>query len=207
MVKLKFLLTALLKSDLNFQNQNLSSILDFNALNLIKAGNHINTSISYGDVIIKNTANVKFRAGEEILLEEGFETEPNAEFLAIVEKFFTCEQFPLGKRSPFNPWQLNNEKEKKETPLNHNQDLSTISIFPNPTFGITNLYVAISKVNMIEINLLDVSGKIIKSEIHKLEAKKLELNLPINLSNLDQGIYFVQVRAGYDFKNFKIIKL
>ncbi len=205
MVKLKFLLTALLKSDLNFQNQNLSSMLDFNALNLIKAGNHINTSISYGDVIIKNTANVKFRAGEEILLDEGFETEDGAEFLAFIEQFFTCTEFPLGKRSSISSTSLINQQKVEE--FNSAQEKSIISFYPNPTQGVTNVNASFQNNGSFEIIILDASGQILKTEIFKLDESELKINFPLNFSIYSQGIYFIQIKTLNEIKTFKLIKI
>jgi subtilisin family serine protease len=191
------------ENDLLFQNQNMLMTKEFNVLNQIKAGNHVNTSITFGDLIIKSTANITFRAGEEILLEEGFETEDNSEFLAIIEKQFTCTQFPLGKKS--------NRNNRKNTLGKKNDNLlklesKIISIFPNPTNNNVFMEGTIFNENSVEINLTDIYGKILLTESILSNDSRLIINKSMSLTNYSTGIYFIQIKMGKEIETFKIIK-
>ena len=70
-----------------------------NVTNLITAGNNVTSSIPQGDYIVQGTANIQLRAGNEITLNAGTTIQPNQGgiFSAVVEPFFTCTQFSMGK--------------------------------------------------------------------------------------------------------------
>lgn len=64
-----------------------------------------------------------------------------------------------------------------------------LSVYPNPANTNVNISVDITKAGISEINLMDVAGKII-STISEVNAHDYNLNL----SNMSQGIYFVNVK-------------
>ncbi len=61
---------------------------------LIKAGFDVGIPNKEGDVIVKNGQKVEFRAGEEILLVNGFSTELGSEFVATIESCNPFMDFP-----------------------------------------------------------------------------------------------------------------
>jgi hypothetical protein len=73
--------------------------------------------------------------------------------------------------------------------------ISNISINPNP---ISNYFTIDSEVDVIEINILDITGKIIKSIIQKTKI--------YYVSDLPNGIYFIKVIGKQDTIIQKIIK-
>ena len=149
--------------------------------------------------------NIKLRATEEIILDEGFETEDGAEFLAFIEQFFTCTEFPLGKRSSISSTSLINQQKVEE--FNSAQEKSIISFYPNPTQGVTNVNASFQNNGSFEIIILDASGQILKTEIFKLDESELKINFPLNFSIYSQGIYFIQIKTLNEIKTFKLIKI
>ncbi len=79
---------------------------------------------------------------------------------------------------------------------------SEINIFPNPTTGIINInnYSKNNNDNTV-INLTDMLGRNILYKSNTIEA-----NNTIDLSNQQNGIYFLQIKNESKISNFKIIK-
>lgn len=195
-----------LENDLLFQNQDVTWTTKYNSLHQIKAGNHVNTGTPFGDYIVKTPANITFRAGEEIILDEGFMTENDAEFVAYIEKFFTCPEFPMGKRTRYSSRQ-HRPNETQSDIFDNSQLISFIKISPNPTFDIAYISTTIPSNSKVEIELYDATGKTLKSETYFEEKNINEIKIPIDLTKYLKGVYFIQVRQGEEIENFKLIKL
>ena len=80
---------------------------------------------------------------------------------------------------------------------NHQNSISKIKIYPNPTNNIWNLS---HSANIDSVELMDVSGKMIQT--YSPNSNQFELNG----SELSQGVYFVKIKSGLDFSVQKIIK-
>ena len=84
------------------------------------------------------------------------------------------------------------------TPLVNIEEInSSVSIFPNPTTG----KITISNYEKISITITDINGKIIFEEIADKQ------NYSLNLGNNNPGVYFIQIRAGQNIINRKIVLL
>tara|TARA_B100001287_G_scaffold276817_1_gene289724 strand:+ start:10225 stop:10419 length:195 start_codon:yes stop_codon:yes gene_type:complete len=55
----------------------------------------------------------------------------------------------------------------------------------------------------VEITVLDVSGKVIYNNLFKTTSSNL--NIPMNISNVEEGIYFVRIDAGRIITNRVIV--
>jgi photosystem II stability/assembly factor-like uncharacterized protein len=86
-----------------------------------------------------------------------------------------------------------------------NQMNNTISIHPNPTFNSQQIELELVKDADLEINLLSILGQKLKNIHHQMQSKG---NIKINsdLTNLSNGIYFYEIKAGNEKQYFKIIK-
>ncbi len=82
-----------------------------------------------------------------------------------------------------------------------NFELQNIVLYPNPSNGIFNLVTGTNEITSIE--LYDLSGKIIWS---KKDFEGSNSEIPLNLSLISQGIYFVKVTANNQSIVKRIIK-
>jgi len=84
--------------------------------------------------------------------------------------------------------------EKSATGINENDDLSQLSMYPNPVIGKTlNLAFDLKKNANVEIALVDLTGRAIlnlENSYESMGSKAYSFNLP----ELNNGIYFFQVR-------------
>ena len=77
--------------------------------------------------------------------------------------------------------------------------LNSINISPNPITTIFNIDGVLGALNMYEIKVLDVLGKQV---FHQKEA----ISNQIDISFLENGVYFIRVSKENKYKTFKIIK-
>lgn len=80
-----------------------------------------------------------------------------------------------------------------------------LKVYPNPVTDRVVVEAAFQKSEKLTISLLDVAGKRIFSQKHSTDTA---MNLSIDLSNLQQGIYFLQIssESGWQ-KTEKIVKM
>ncbi len=74
-------------------------------------------------------------------------------------------------------------------------ELSGLTIYPNPTNGILNVY----SPTVVDISISDVTGKIVFNQ------KNLSNDNVLDLSHLNSGIYFAKIKSETAEKNEKII--
>jgi len=77
-----------------------------------------------------------------------------------------------------------------------------ITIAPNPVSTIAHLSYTLVENSVIKIQLLDVNGKVIRSLLQNIQQTKGRHSLEIDLSNLQQGLYFISVES----RNRKMLK-
>lgn len=73
----------------------------------------------------------------------------------------------------------------------------TVTVFPNPTIDIINLQ---SEIDMQEVYLIDISGKLMVSEQVKNKTHQL------NMSDLPAGIYFLRIKTDKSIETKKVVK-
>lgn len=78
-------------------------------------------------------------------------------------------------------------------------ELSSFSVFPNPTTGLLNLT---SKTEVNAVNVLDINGRLLK----ELQFRSPTFNTKIDLSNLSKGIYFLNIKSIQGSNTIKIVK-
>ncbi|HWY98359.1 MAG TPA: T9SS type A sorting domain-containing protein, partial [Bacteroidia bacterium] len=93
---------------------------------------------------------------------------------------------------------------KTVTAVNTVTDINGIVIYPNPATELLNIELNTGGTVMaVLIRITDVSGKEI------MEAKRAlvgNTTLPVNISNLAAGMYFVRIEAGTSIQVVKFIK-
>jgi hypothetical protein len=82
-------------------------------------------------------------------------------------------------------------------------DVFSVSIRPNPSFGFINVVITGVKTGEVSISIMDLSGKIVFSD--NFEATGSRLNSKLNLSDFRKGIYFVKIKTETDVKTEKLI--
>lgn len=136
-----------------------------------------------GTVNITNTQNICFRAGNKIVLKNGFKVNREAVFKASIQSITECGQ-PDGEDSDYGVGGDVFENLFFE-------NLSDIKLYPNPatefvTIEITNIQELISS-----ISLYDFTGRTIK----RIQDTDLDIGnkVDINLEELSSGVYFISI--------------
>ena len=82
-------------------------------------------------------------------------------------------------------------------------DVFSISIRPNPSFGSINLVITGLKTGDISVNIMDLSGKVVFQDTFPAIGSKFSHK--IDLSQFQKGIYFVKVQTDTQVKTEKLI--
>ncbi len=70
-----------------------------------------------------------------------------------------------------------------------------IEIYPNPSSGVFKLGITSLNTPNVFVSILDASGKIIEHMI--FQASSSGIDIPVDISNVKPGIYFIRVEAGF----------
>ena len=147
-----------------------------------------------------NTANsTTFKAHEYVLLEAGFATGTNTDFLAIIEEceINTLNEVPVASSRSNNGTSAWQEKRQQVN--------LQLSIAPNPFSEQTSIQYQLPETGITTIQLLDILGRpvqVIKNELQASGAYQLV----VDASNLEAGAYFLSIRQGANFSAKKLIK-
>ena len=68
------------------------------------------------------------------------------------------------------------------------------NVFPNPSNGIFTIALVGMNTTQVELSVMDVSGKIVFAQLFSSNSSKM--NIPMNISNTEEGVYFVRISAG-----------
>ncbi|MEI2707932.1 MAG: T9SS type A sorting domain-containing protein [Chitinophagaceae bacterium] len=82
---------------------------------------------------------------------------------------------------------------------------TSISLSPNPTRGMATLQLQTSAaVEQLQINLYDLSGKLVLQQVNTISLGST--SLPLNLAQLQNGMYYLQVSSILRNETLKVIK-
>ena len=171
---------------------------------------HAVNNIEITNTLIKSSAtNVTFKAGNEIILNPGFETEEGAIVDMIIEP---CEDKQAEKSdSLFNKTLCDEpigfQTQKEQT--NEDLRLSETSVFisPNPANDFFDLFIYFSEPNNNEnptMTITDISGKMHHQRIINSQQTSFYKD-KINISNYPPGIYFINITSNYFSETKKLI--
>lgn len=77
----------------------------------------------------------------------------------------------------------------------------TVSVAPNPTFGLVNIDFGNQKQGFsVDLSVTDMNGRMVK------ELKNIGSATTLDLSNQANGVYILRVRSGNEVVDWKIIK-
>jgi hexokinase len=82
-------------------------------------------------------------------------------------------------------------------------DVFSVSIRPNPSFGTINLVISGLKTGEIRVSIMDLSGKIVLQETFTTTSNKVSRK--IDLSTFQRGVYFVKVETDTQVRTEKLI--
>lgn len=68
------------------------------------------------------------------------------------------------------------------------------SVFPNPTNGIFTIALEGINNSQAELSVMDVSGKLVHTQ--SISSNSSKMIIPMNISNTEEGVYFVRINAG-----------
>lgn len=164
-----------------------------------RAGNNLTTN-NPNTTKIGTTADVAFLAGNSIILEPNFLTEPNSEFLAQIDNYSPCHV-------PGTPSFKKEEDVSEDEIYQENEDGTKLFAYPIPTdeyitIGLSSERELISGV----LNIINNNGQVILSRSIKPFDKNSFREI-INFSEFPSGIY--QFTLFSESKNYsgKFIKL
>ena len=86
------------------------------------------------------------------------------------------------------------------------EDLSSISVYPNPSNDFANVAFAVNKSNDVTIELYDLNGKLVKSVINNNTLNSGQHNIRFDVTDFPLGTYIILVKTDNDQKVVKFIK-
>lgn len=204
---IRFNVTVLsaIQTDLYFQNQTISTGTEVhNAMNKIEMGRNVTNAVPSGDFIIEGDANITFHAGNVGIMKPGtiIRPGPGGFVRMYVDPFFTCTQFPMGKKGNddggFPPVVKDYEVEKIEI----GDDSSSIENagiylknYPNPFTDNTTIEYRINKSETVTITIHDNCGR----PLYKLKNKSAHeagmYQIKLTGINLSSGIYYCTLQT------------
>lgn len=163
-------------------------------LSFTQSNNYINganvfiqteTSI-YSNLEIDSGANVIFDAGEFIIMGAGFLAESGSDFTALING---CTPSSLVAPPTQNFYKNNNG--------NNEISISSFKVSPNPTTS----YIIVQSKNLdpFGVKMYDVNGKLVKMVDSDGKNEK------IDLSDLQNGIYFYQIKSNTHIEKGKVV--
>jgi hypothetical protein len=210
---INFIMNEIAPADLYLQNeiyplQNLPSDADqFEARNSITAGKNVTPKTAVGDFVVGPNANITFRAGNKIVLKDGFSAKAGSTFRAYIDPF-DCP--PAQRLSSSNPSDSKTLPENSEGALNtysftqYSSRAATSTLFPNPTSSLVHLQLPTRIENTYILKITNLFGQSPSLPIQKLS----ENVLSIDFSNVAEGVYIVHYsdNEGNVFTNKVVVK-
>ncbi len=204
------LITALINQDLNLQDKTITDTRNYIAGNKIETGYSVTTTIPNGNFILSIGSVVSMRAGNQIVLKDGFIASTGSNFNAKTGQIecdgLESQQYRSNSNSENDPTeeysyeQYTTEENVLNKALDKNGEAAElISIFPNPS----NDYFTIeTTVIPSEIIVYNIQG------IEVLNLINIESNITkIDLSSYSPGIYFLKIEKGNrEYLTKKLIK-
>jgi hypothetical protein len=80
----------------------------------------------------------------------------------------------------------------------------SISVYPNPFFGNAAILVILDKASDVTADLYDVQGRLITNLLNSVEMASGVNRIPVDGSNLPEGMYVLKLKAGSTAKNIKL---
>ena len=205
------LINAVINQDLYLQDKTITDARNYIASNKIEAGNSVTTSIPNGNFILTSGSNVSMKAGNQIVLADGFVANSGSIFIAQIGPIqcdgVESQQYrsSIQNQESIVSAEVYNEQSKLNEEVVYRKEEKVITkeeslkIFPNPS----DKYFTIQTTEIpIQIILYNSQG------VQLIDYSKIESNFTkIDLSGEASGIYFLKIRkADGEYVIKKLIK-
>lgn len=174
------------KDNIIFSNETISSD---QMLNL-----YANNSIIASDINCESGSNVKFQAGNSIILESGFKVEAGAIFSAKIENCDNSFGFKSAKK-------VSNDNLTDASISNEIEVTKNILVYPNPFKNYLNIIIN-EEIKIKSISIIDNTGRIIFFQ----ELNNISPLISLDVDFLNEGTYYVKLDEGKKSFSSKIIK-
>ncbi|MFN9110706.1 MAG: T9SS type A sorting domain-containing protein [Bacteroidota bacterium] len=198
---------------LNFENTTLSGIQEFKAQKTITVSNNVQ---------VLNGSNILLRAGESIEVSDLFEGHELLQMeIGLDPSMYIGACNPTGYNSTpdlnaicqtnspyYTRTRTLNKTNETTTPSKQEVEIvKNVSLFPNPVDDFTTVRFDIIKETIISAELLDVKGQVLKTLALNKYYPIGNFELPVNLQELNQGVYIVSFTDENGFKKaYKLVK-
>ncbi|PCH98887.1 MAG: hypothetical protein COB85_00965 [Bacteroidetes bacterium] len=186
----------------------------------IEAGQDVDNSQPFGPFIVSSRTYVTMRAGNEIILSDGFETETNSEFYAFIFDPITCA--PLCKTSNSGNSNMDDgyvsiDTETKDIEME--EDINTEEIkeasiyfsshnYPNPFTDHTHIDYYVKENVPVNISVFNVYGQKVATLVNNCSHPTTESTATLDARNMSSGIYYCTIQSGGKvIETFKMIKV
>lgn len=184
------------------QNETFSTPSNFiKSIGTIIVGSNVTSSIPFGDVVVTSSGSLRLIAGRHISIEETFETEIGANFVAeIISYSNDCSVWDAAFVSPPDKgsWTPDyNSPLNNETIVRTVEDNYKFNIYPNPSSDMLNVQ---SDIENSSVDLLNIDGKLISSYQYE------DYTGQYDVSALSAGLYFVRLQTPKGYKYLRFVK-
>jgi hypothetical protein len=151
-----------------------------------EAADEIVIAGSGGDVSITGTSNASMTAGHDILIKQGFSTQPGAVFTAEIKTDITSCQTPGVQSFKTN---LPNTTSSDNIIIKKDENGVNVFAYPNPTTDLITVGISNNNYNNVSFTVTDMSGRLI-SQYN---------NATISGNNVTETIWFNPLLIGIGF--------
>jgi hypothetical protein len=197
-----------LRHELFLQNEAVNRKETYNVITHIAAGKEVTSEQPQGNYEIESGGNVSLRAGESILLADGFIAQQGSFFSAFVEPFFTCElnaletaqgssNAPLSVIGHYSVEKIEeNDAQKKDFYL---------KLYPNPAAGEVTIEYNLSRSEVVEITLRDNFGKLVYKLKNRTPHDAGLYKITLHGVELQSGLYLCTLKTENSQKTEKLM--
>jgi hypothetical protein len=163
-----------------------------NNIHNINSSNYIHQLTPDGDFIIKSRTEVDFKAGDEIILQSGFEVQFGAEFHAFIEQYppICPDDLRMISNHSGSSHKWNSQHNHANGQTSKNQT-SKITILPNPSIGNFSIQINNTQVINTKLQIMDFSGRTLYTQ--PITVYQGLTQIEISKPELPAGIYFISI--------------
>lgn len=130
------------------------------------------------------SGDVKYVAGESIMLVAGFEVKPGATFKASI----------------------GNDNQKKEPNAESLSKMLSMSIYPNPASETATIEYWLPKPSRVNIEIVNINGTVVSNPVTGQNLSEGKHRTSVKTQNLPTGIYLCVLNTGDGSRTYKLIK-